>query len=98
MRTNFLQLSKQDIELLHKFLDELHFYQQKNHKERYEHSYQQWRKGSERQYMKAHLGCTYIMKLLMWYHHIYKPGSKEHRAKILIEGAIKAAEYLYEEQ
>ncbi|GAB4042640.1 hypothetical protein [Spirosoma litoris] len=56
--------------------------------QQYFDSRQQWPKGS------SGWGClgqggTGILRLLLWYHHHYKPGSKEWRPSIIIKALLK---------
>lgn len=69
-----------------------HFIHHVLHNERgpkeYWYSYPQWAKGGDRAWMPLREGGTGIMRVLMWYHHVHKPGSKEWRPKIIIK-AVK---------
>lgn len=54
--------------------------------EQREQSYVQWIKGGSG--WDCGQGGTGVMRMLMWYHHTYKPGSNEWRPKIIIKALI----------
>lgn len=86
MRAN-IEVTNADRKAVDKFLDTQRGFTE----EQYWHSYPQWAKGSESVWGKLHQGGTGIMTALCWYHHRHRPGSKEHRAAVIIRALIKAA-------
>jgi len=50
----------------------------------YDFSYSRWYMGGRGWDRTFCSGGTDTMNALMWYHHIYKPGSKEWRPKIIM--------------
>lgn len=63
-------------------------------KEQYWHSYPQWAKG-RKDFPDFEQGGTGTMIIIMWYHHIHKPGSKECRKKVIADALLK---YLWSEK
>ncbi|GAB3753916.1 hypothetical protein [Spirosoma pomorum] len=54
----------------------------------WDESYQQWHRGG-RGWKTCGEGGTGIMIILCWYHHQFKPGSKEWRPKIILTALLK---------
>jgi len=61
-------------------------------REQYWASYPSWSRGGDRAWNRYGLGGTDTMHAIMWYQHIHKPGSREHRPKIIMDAVKKAAE------
>ena len=56
-------------------------------KDQYFKSYQQWSRGGFG-WGNCQTGGTYQMRILMWYHHIHKPNSKEWRPRIILTAVV----------
>ncbi|MHA1285840.1 MAG: hypothetical protein ACTSPB_00425 [Candidatus Thorarchaeota archaeon] len=85
-KRGFWYLTKNDeVQKLDRFLSKFTFT-----KKQYWYSYPQWGKGGKG-WIGLGQGGTGIMKILCWYHHIYKIGSKEWRPKIIIKAVVEEA-------
>ena len=83
-----MQITKSELEIIEKavkHMGENYVYTA----EQRDTSYQQWNKGANK-WGIAQQGGTGIMKMLQWYHHRYKPGSKEWRPTIIIKAVIES--------
>ncbi len=54
-------------------------------RKQWEYSYHKWAPGGHAWNRTFASGGTDTMFALMWYHHVYKPGSKEWRPKIIMD-------------
>lgn len=52
-------------------------------------SYPQWAKSGDKAWRRLQTGGTYQLLALIWYHHWFKPGSKENRPKIIIQAILE---------
>lgn len=57
--------------------------------EQYDYSYPKWGKSPHSWDRTFQSGGTDIVNALMWYHHVYKPDSKEYRAKIIMNALVR---------
>lgn len=89
-RSKILCLSKEDVKLIDIFCDNpnLYFTSNQDYKDKYFYSYPYWSRGSQRCWDEVQQGGTGIMTILIWYHHYFKPGSKEYRVKIIIKNLL----------
>lgn len=63
-------------------------------KEQWWKSYQYWARADSAWQRQFGRGGTDIQSALAWYQHIYKPGSKEWRPKIIIKALLDSIEEL----
>ncbi len=54
----------------------------------WQHSYQRWYLGG-RAWNCLQMGGTQQMRVLMWYHHVHRPNSKEWRPTIIIRALME---------
>jgi hypothetical protein len=78
------KLSVERRQIIDKFLFSLSGFTKKQ----WEQSYPSWTRGG-RGWWPLQQGGTGIMRALMWYQHVHKPGSREWRPSIIIQALIE---------
>lgn len=59
----------------------------KTHRELFDASYSTWARNGRAWERRLAAGGTYTLRAIMWYQHVYKPGSTDSRPGIIL-GAI----------
>lgn len=89
-RSKRLYLSRHEVIMINKFCDDpdIDFTSLDEYRNKYWYSYPYWSRGSQRCWNEIQQGGTGIMTILIWYHHFFRPGSREYRVKVIIRDLL----------
>ncbi len=65
----------------------------KTHRELFDTSYPTWIRNATAWDRQLCTGGTYTLRAIMWYQHIYKPGSTDSRPGVILEAILKTITY-----